>query len=112
MFTGIQDDPLFIRIPCQLKLRYIIYVSGVTSYFDSEGDIRDFEKIRRDIRSFLIGAGMMSPQPMLVKVGPPKFLSVLIDGHVVGSVSSNLVEDVVANLRRSKVSTDTMVCPC
>lgn len=84
--------------------------SGVTSYFGSEGDVRDFNKIRRDIRSFLIGAGMMSLQPMLVKLGPPKFLLVLIDGHVVGSIASSLVENVVDNLRKLKVSANTMVC--
>lgn len=53
---------------------------------------------------------MMSLQPMLVKVGPPKFLSVHIDGHVVGSIASSLVENVVADLRKLKVSADTMVC--
>ncbi|KAG6650617.1 DNA-directed RNA polymerase I subunit 2 isoform X1 [Carya illinoinensis] len=94
--------------PCGL-LNHMTSNCRVTSYFGSEGDVRDFKKIRRDIRSFLIGAGMMSLQPMLVKVGPPKFLSVHIDGHVVGSIASSLVENVVANLRKLKVSADTMI---
>lgn len=47
----------------------------------------------------------MSPSlPKLVQSGPPEMLSVLLDGRVVGYLSSSEIEKVVAHLRRLKVS--------
>lgn len=53
----------------------------------------------------------MSPSlPKLVQGGPPEVLSVLLDGRVVGSLSSTGIEKVVAHLRRLKVSSASGVC--
>lgn len=84
-------------------------VSGVTSYYDSQGKIRDFSKIRMSILSVLIGVGMMPSSPKLVKSGPPAVLSVLLDGRVVGVIPASGVEKVVAHLRRLKVSAASLV---
>lgn len=55
----------------------------------------------------------MTPSlPKLVQAGPPEVLSVLIDGRVVGSLPSSMVEKVVGHLRRLKVSANSMVGSC
>ena len=85
--------------------------SGITSYFDSQGEIRDFYKIRMSILSVLVEVGMLPALPKLVQAGPPEVLSVLLDGRVVGSISSSVIEKVVTHLRRLKVSAASGVCP-
>lgn len=87
-------------------------LSGITSYFDSQGAVKDFFDIRKAILNVLTGLGMISSLPKLVHTGPPQFLSVLLDGRLVGSVLSSEVEKVVAHLRRLKVSAASVVCIC
>lgn len=93
------------------SLNLIIFLSGITSYFDSQGKIRDFFKIRMSILSVLVEVGMSPSLPKLVQAGPPEVLSVLLDGRIVGSISASVIEKVVAHLRRLKVSTTSGVCP-
>lgn len=50
--------------------------------------------------------------PYLDKRGTPAVLSVLLDGYVVGFVPSSEVENVVAALRRFKLSATSKVCFC
>lgn len=88
----------------------ILCISGVTSYYDSQGNIRDFSKIRSSILSVLIGVGVVPSLPKLVKAGPPAVLSVLLDGRVVGAIPSSEVEKAVAHLRRLKVLASSVVC--
>ncbi|XP_019055826.1 PREDICTED: DNA-directed RNA polymerase I subunit 2 [Nelumbo nucifera] len=89
--------------PCGL-LNHLTSTCRITSYFDSHGNVKDFFKIRMSILSVLIGVGMMPSLPKLVRAGPPEVLSVLLDGRVVGSISSTEVENAVAHLRRLKLS--------
>ncbi|KAK2634349.1 hypothetical protein Ddye_029141 [Dipteronia dyeriana] len=94
--------------PCGL-LNHMTSNCRVTSYYDSQGKIRDFSKIRMSILSVLIGVGMMPSLPKLVKSGPPAVLSVLLDGRVVGAIHSSEVEKAVAHLRRLKVSAASLI---
>lgn len=87
-------------------------ISGITSYFNSQGKVRDFYKIRTSILSVLIAVGMIPSLPKLVQMGPPDVLNVLLDGRLVGYISSNEVEKVVAHLRRLKVLSPHVVCSC
>ncbi|PON83619.1 DNA-directed RNA polymerase, subunit [Trema orientale] len=89
--------------PCGL-LNHMTCTCRITSYFDSQGEIRDFYKIRMYILSVLVEVGMLPALPKLVQAGPPEVLSVLLDGRVIGSMSSSVIEKVVAHLRRLKVS--------
>lgn len=94
--------------PCGL-LNHMTCTCRITSYFDAQGNIRDFSKIRMSILSVLIEVGMTPSLPRLVHAGPPAALSVILDGRVVGSISSNQVEKVVAHLRRLKVSAASVI---
>lgn len=55
---------------------------------------------------------MVPSLPKLVQMGPPDVLNVLLDGRIVGYISSREVEKVVAHLRRLKVSSSQVVCSC
>lgn len=85
-------------------------MTGITSYFDAQGNIRNFLNIRESILTVLSELQMISSVPKLVQAGPPANLSVLLDGCVVGSISSKVVEKVVAQLRKLKVSASSVVC--
>ena len=82
----------------------IIFFAGITSYFDSQGKVKEFFKIRTSILSVLVEVGMSPTPPKLVQAGPPEVVSVLLDGRIVGFLSSSVIEKVVAHLRRLKVS--------
>lgn len=99
---------------------FLLYFSGITSYFDSQGNIRDFERIRLNIQNFLASSGVIPPQLYVDKRGTPTYikkekcstsevLSILLDGCVVGSVPNSGVKNVVAKLRRFKVSSTSEV---
>ncbi|XP_065876124.1 DNA-directed RNA polymerase I subunit 2 isoform X2 [Euphorbia lathyris] len=94
--------------PCGL-LNHMTCSCRITSYFDSQGAVKDFFDIRKAILNVLTGLGMISSLPKLVHAGPPQFLSVLLDGRLVGSLLSSEVEKVVAHLRRLKISAASVV---
>ena len=85
-------------------------IVGITSYFDAQGVIKDFFKMRLSIIDILVRLGMKPSLPKLVQAGPPEVLSVLLDGRVIGSISSWEVEKVVFHLRRLKLSASNAVC--
>ena len=60
--------------------------------------------------SVLIAVGMIPSLPKLVQMGPPDVLNVILDGRIVGYISSGEVEKVVAHLRQLKVSSPHVVC--
>ncbi|VVA32071.1 PREDICTED: DNA-directed RNA polymerase [Prunus dulcis] len=94
--------------PCGL-LNHMTSTCRITSYFDAQGNIRNFLNIRESILTVLSELQMISSVPKLVQAGPPANLSVLLDGCVVGSISSKVVEKVVAQLRRLKVSASSVI---
>ncbi|CAN0862970.1 DNA-directed RNA polymerase I subunit 2 [Linum grandiflorum] len=89
--------------PCGL-LNHMTYCCRVTSFFNPQGAVKDFFEIRKSILGELNGLGMTSSLPRESQAGPPQALSVLLDGRVVGSIKSSIIEKVVSSLRRSKVS--------
>ncbi|KAJ0974432.1 hypothetical protein J5N97_016397 [Dioscorea zingiberensis] len=89
--------------PCGL-LNHMTSSCRVTSFYDSDGNIKDFHKIRMSILTVLVGIGMTTSLPMLEQAGPPEVLHVLLDGCVVGSISSSKMEDAVSHLRKLKLS--------
>ncbi|XP_078427408.1 nuclear RNA polymerase A2 [Wolffia australiana] len=90
--------------PCGL-LNHMTSTCRITSNYDSQGAIKDFVKIRMSITKALVGVGMTPSLPRLERAGPPDVLSVLLDGCVVGSISSSKVEKAVECIRLLKLST-------
>ncbi|KAL2326335.1 hypothetical protein Fmac_025393 [Flemingia macrophylla] len=89
--------------PCGL-LNHMTCTSRITSFFDSQGNIKDYFKIKMSILNILLEVGMTPSLPKIFLPGPPEALSVLLDGCVIGSIASSEVEKVVAHLRELKVS--------
>ncbi|KAG4180829.1 hypothetical protein ERO13_A10G189000v2 [Gossypium hirsutum] len=94
--------------PCGL-LNHMTCTCRITSYYNSQGNIRDFFKIRMSILDVLVGVGMTTSWPKLDHAGPPRALPVLLDGCVIGSLSSGEADKVVAHLRRLKVSAASVI---
>ncbi|KAL1205116.1 DNA-directed RNA polymerase I subunit 2 [Cardamine amara subsp. amara] len=94
--------------PCGL-LNHMTRTCRITSQFDSNGNIRDFRKIRNSVVDVLLGIGMVTSLPKLMRAAPPEVIHVLLDGQVVGSLPSNLVMKVVACLRRLKVEAPSVI---
>ncbi|XP_057807628.1 DNA-directed RNA polymerase I subunit 2 [Salvia miltiorrhiza] len=95
--------------PCGL-LNHMTSSCRLTSYYDSEGKVKDFLEIRKSILKVLVSIGMTPALPKLLLAGPPEVLPVLLDGRVVGSIASNIIEKAVCHMRRLKVS-ETSVIP-
>lgn len=66
--------------------------------------------MRMSILNVMIAIGMTPSSPKLVQAGPPELLSVLLDGRIVGYMSSDLIEKAVTHLRRLKLSSTSSVC--
>ncbi|XP_047338761.1 DNA-directed RNA polymerase I subunit 2 [Impatiens glandulifera] len=94
--------------PCGL-LNHMTSCCCITSYYDSQGKVREFFNIRKSILSVLIGIGMSPLSPNLVQVGLPKFISVLLDGSVVGCIPVDIAEKAVSHLRKLKLSPNSMI---
>ncbi|XP_061348882.1 DNA-directed RNA polymerase I subunit 2 isoform X2 [Gastrolobium bilobum] len=94
--------------PCGL-LNHMTCTSRVTSFFDSQGNIKDYFKIKMSILNILIEVGMTQSLPKLVLPGPPEVLTVLFDGCIVGCIPSSEVEKVVAHIRLLKVSSAAVI---
>lgn len=84
-------------------------LAGVTSYYDSEGKVKDFLELRKSILKVLVSIGMTPALPKLLLAGPPEVLSVLLDGRIVGSIAFDIIEKAVRHLRRLKVSATSVV---
>ncbi|KAI8546005.1 hypothetical protein RHMOL_Rhmol07G0082000 [Rhododendron molle] len=89
--------------PCGL-LNHMACNCRITSYYDSQGNVRDFFKMRMYVLSVLVGVGMTPSLPKLMQAGPPEVLSVVLDGRVVGSIPSDIADKAVSHLRRLKLS--------
>ncbi|KAI9111297.1 hypothetical protein K1719_017709 [Acacia pycnantha] len=94
--------------PCGL-LNHMTSTCRVTSFFDSEGNIKDYFKIKMSILKILVEVGMKPSLPKLVLAGPPEVLTVFLDGCIVGSIPSGQVDKVVGYLRRLKVSSAAVI---
>ncbi|KAL8495937.1 hypothetical protein ACS0TY_019888 [Phlomoides rotata] len=81
----------------------------ITSYYDSKGNVKDFLEIRKSVLKVLVSIGMTPSLPKLLLAGPPEVLPVLLDGRVVGSIASEIIEKAVCHLRRFKVSAASVI---
>lgn len=79
-------------------------VSGVSSFYNSDGKLKDFVRMKMSILTLLASLGMTPIAPKIERAGPPEVLTVLLDGCVVGTISSHSIENVVEHIRRLKLS--------
>ncbi|QCD85657.1 DNA-directed RNA polymerase I subunit RPA2 [Vigna unguiculata] len=94
--------------PCGL-LNHLTRTCRITSFFDSQGKIKDYFKIKKSIEDILKEVGMTPSVPNTPLPGPPEALTVLLDGCVIGCIASSEVEKVVAYIRELKVSSASVI---
>ncbi|KAF0930731.1 hypothetical protein E2562_034923 [Oryza meyeriana var. granulata] len=88
--------------PCGL-LNHMTSTCRISSFYNSEGAIKDFQKIKMSLIARLVGAGMAQLLPRIERTGPPEVLHVHLDGCIVGSIASAKIEEVVNHLRSLKL---------
>ncbi|XP_068648469.1 DNA-directed RNA polymerase I subunit 2 [Aristolochia californica] len=88
--------------PCGL-LNHLTSTCRITSCYESSWKLKDFIKIRTSVVNVLVGMGMTPSLPKLDQAGPPDVLYVLLDGCVIGSISSSLIDEAVSHIRRLKL---------
>ena len=96
-------------IPCYYQLIESV-LPGISSCYNSEGGIKDFEKIKDKILAELVRGGMTPLSPKMEHAGPPEILHVHLDGCIVGSIASAKIEEVVNYLRTLKLLSHPAVC--
>ncbi|EMS50874.1 putative DNA-directed RNA polymerase I subunit RPA2 [Triticum urartu] len=88
--------------PCGL-LNHMTSICRISSCYNSEGAIKDFQKIKDKLLVELVRGGMIPLLPKMEHTGPPEILHVHLDGCIVGSIASAKIEEVVNYLRRLKL---------
>lgn len=94
--------------PCGL-LNHMTRTCRITSFYDSQGKVKNYYKIKLSILNILIEIGMTQSLPKIFLPGPPEVLTVLLDGCIVGYIPSTEVEKVVAHIRELKVSSAAVI---
>lgn len=91
----------FVLHHCLIHFRT---VAGVSSFYNSDGKLKDFARTKISVLTLLASLGMTPIAPKIERAGPPEVLTVLLDGCVVGTISSHSIENVVHHIRKLKLS--------
>ncbi|KAL6883540.1 hypothetical protein ACP4OV_010954 [Aristida adscensionis] len=88
--------------PCGL-LNHMTSTCRISSFYNSEGAIKDFKNIKMSLSAELVRVGMTPLLPKIERTGPPEVLHVHVDGCIVGSIPSAKIEEAVKYLRTLKL---------
>jgi DNA-directed RNA polymerase I subunit RPA2 len=86
--------------------------TGVSSFYNSEGTVKNFENIKSSLSAELVRIGMNPSSPKIERTGPPELLNVHLDGCIIGTFSSAKIEEAVNYLRTLKLLAHSGVCIC
>lgn len=76
----------------------------ISSDLDSRGNVKQPLKIRKAITSELVRLGMLPAVLSLARVSPPDYLTVQLDGRILGHMPTVDISDAIARLRLLKAS--------
>lgn len=85
-------------------------MSGISSFYNSEGVVKDFGKIKKSLSAELVRVGMNPVFPKVERTGPPEVVHVHLDGCILGTIASARIEDAVHYLRTLKLLAHSGVC--
>ncbi|CAN6293083.1 unnamed protein product [Urochloa humidicola] len=88
--------------PCGL-LNHMTSTCRISSFYNSEGVVKDFEKIKKSLSAELVRVGMNPVLPKIERTGPPEVLHVHLDGCILGTIASAKIEEAVNYLRKLKL---------
>jgi len=80
-----------------------LFFAEISSDMDARGNKKDPFQIRKAVTKILVNLGLVPVIPKLSNMSPPEYLTVLLDGCVLGHVSTTTIPSVVDHLRRLKV---------
>ncbi|CAM6092481.1 unnamed protein product [Calypogeia fissa] len=89
--------------PCGL-LNHLSAACVISSDLDSRGNVKQPLKIRKAITAELVRLGMLPAVLSLTRVSPPEYLTVQLDGRILGYILTLDIPDAIAHLRHLKVS--------
>jgi DNA-directed RNA polymerase I subunit RPA2 len=88
----------------------IFGMPGISSFYNSEGVVKDFGKIKKSLSAELVRVGMNPVLPKIERTGPPEVLHVHLDGCILGTIASARIEEAVNYLRMLKLLAHSGVC--
>ncbi|XP_062205028.1 DNA-directed RNA polymerase I subunit 2 [Phragmites australis] len=88
--------------PCGL-LNHMTSTCRISSFYNSEGVVKNFEGIKKSLSAELVRVGMNPVSPKIERTGPPEVLHVHLDGCIVGTVAAAKIEEAVNYLRTLKL---------
>lgn len=92
--------------PCGL-LNHMTSTCRISSFYDSEGVVKNFDTIKKSLSAELVRVGMNPMLPKIERTGPPEVLHVHLDGCILGTIASANIEKTVTYLRRLKLLAHT-----
>ena len=81
----------------------MLLFAEISSDLDARGNKKDPFQIRKSVTKILVNLGMVPVLPKLSNFSPPEYLTVMLDGCVIGHVSTVTIPSVIDHLRRLKV---------
>lgn len=88
--------------PCGL-LNHMTSTCRVSSFYNSEGVIKNFGEMKKLLSVELVRVGMNPVLPKIEQTGPPEVLHVHLDGCILGTIASAMIEKAVNYLRTLKL---------
>ncbi|ONM05443.1 DNA-directed RNA polymerase I subunit 2 [Zea mays] len=88
--------------PCGL-LNHMTSTCRVSSFYNSEGVIKNFGEMKKLLSAELVRVGMNPVLPKIEQTGPPEVLHVHLDGCILGTIASAMIEKAVNYLRTLKL---------
>lgn len=85
-------------------------MSGISSFYNSEGSVKNFGEMKKLISAELVRVGMNPVLPKVERTGPPEVLHVHLDGCILGTIASATIEKAVNYLRTLKLLAHSGVC--
>ncbi|BBN05770.1 DNA-directed RNA polymerase I subunit RPA2 [Marchantia polymorpha subsp. ruderalis] len=89
--------------PCGL-LNHLTAACLISTDLDARGLVRQPLKIRKAVTSELVSVGMLPSVLSMARVAPPDFLTVHLDGRIIGHMRTLDIPPAVAHLRHCKVA--------
>lgn len=88
--------------PCGL-LNHLTAACQISSDLDARGNKKDPLAIRKSVTKVMVNLGLVPVLPKLSNMAPPEYLTVLLDGCVIGHLATGAIPSIIEHLRRLKV---------
>lgn len=81
----------------------MLCLAEISSDLDARGNKKDPLAIRKSVTKVMVNLGLVPVLPKLSNMAPPEYLTVLLDGCVIGHLATGAIPSIIEHLRRLKV---------